>query len=164
MKYLLILPILVSFFMVSCKKEVPLPPSTNIPYLDSIAEADTLGKLKVDLSGMQNMNGTINFALYNNSASFNDPNQVYNSLSFSPTGSNMSFTVDSLPEGTYAFGVFHDENNNQAIDQNWLGIPSEGFAFSNNAMGSFGPPTYNQAKFVVLKSQTHVQTIALNFY
>ena len=164
MKYLLIVSIFLSLSMVSCKKDVPLPPSTNIPNVDSVLVVDTLGKLKVDLSGMQNMNGTINFALYNNSASFNDPNQVYKSLSFIPTGANMSFTIDSLPAGTYAFGVFHDENNNQTIDQNWLGIPTEGFGFSNNAMGSFGPPTYNQAKFVVLKSQTHVQTIALNFY
>ncbi len=69
MKYLLIVSIFLSLAMVSCKKDVPLPPSTNIPYLDSIAEVDTLGKLKVELSGMQNMNGTINFALYNNSAS-----------------------------------------------------------------------------------------------
>lgn len=164
MKYLLIVSIFLSLFMVSCKKDVPQPPNTNIPNVDTLLVVDTLGKLKVDLSGMQNMNGTINFALYNNSASFNDPNQVYKSLSFIPTGANMSFTIDSLPEGTYAFGVFHDENNNQAIDQNWLGIPTEGFAFSNNAMGSFGPPTYVQAKFDVLKNQTHVQTIALNFY
>jgi hypothetical protein len=164
MKYLLIIPIFLSLIVVSCKKDVPVPPNTNIPIDDTLSVIDTLGKLKVDLSGMQNMNGSINFALYNNSSSFNDPTQVYKSLSLTPTGANMSFTIDSLPEGSYAFGVFHDENNNQAIDQNWLGIPTEGFAFSNNAMGTFGPPTYAQATFVVLKNQTHVQTVALNFY
>lgn len=164
MKFLFAFAVLASLSMISCKKDVPVPTNTNIPNGDSLTVVDTLGKLKVDLSGMQNMNGSVNFALYNNSANFNDPNQVYKSLSFTPTGSSMSFTIDSLPEGTYAFGVFHDENNNQSIDQNWLGIPTEGFAFSNNAMGSFGPPTFIQAQFVVLKNQTHVQTIALNFY
>jgi uncharacterized protein (DUF2141 family) len=164
MKLLHIIPIFLSFFIVSCKKDIPVLPNTNIPLGDSLTVVDTLGKLKIDLSGMQNLNGTINFALYNNSSSFNDPNQVYKSLSITPTGANMTFTIDSLPEGSYAFGVFHDENNNQAIDQNWLGIPTEGFAFSNNAMGTFGPPSYAQATFVVQKNQTHVQTIALNFY
>ena len=164
MKILLVFAILIATTMISCKKEVPVPTNTNIPNGDSLAVTDTFGKLKVDLSGMQNTNGTVNFALYNNGANFNDPNQVYKSLSFSPTGANMTFTIDSLPEGIYAFGVFHDENNNQSIDQNWLGIPTEGFAFSNNAMGNFGPPSYDQAKFTLLKGQTNVQTIALHFY
>lgn len=165
MRYIFIIFLLVSSALFSCKKQVPSPPPSNqVNIIDSLSNADTLGKIQVNLSGMQNTNGKINFALYNNSASYNDPTQVYKSLSLTPSGSSLSFTLDSIPAGTYAFGVFHDENDNQQIDQNWLGIPSEGFAFSNNAMGSFGPPSYDQAKFVVLKSQTHVQTIALHFY
>ena len=132
--------------------------------IDTLNNSDTLGKIQVVLSGMQNVNGKINFALYNNSASFNDPSQVYKSMILNPTMSSITFELDSIPAGTYAFGVFHDENDNQQIDQNWLGIPTEGFAFSNNAMGSFGPPSFDQAKFNVLKSQKHVQTISLHFY
>ena len=164
MKRIYLLPFLVSLMLFSCKKDKVTPPAINLPPDNTNNVVDTLGKIQVNLSGMQNTNGKINFALYNNSASFNDPAQVYTSLSLTPAQSTMSFTLDSIPAGTYAFGVFHDENDNQQIDQNWLGIPTEGFAFSNNAMGSFGLPSYDQAKFVVLKSQTHVQTIALHFY
>jgi uncharacterized protein (DUF2141 family) len=113
---------------------------------------------------MQNTNGKINFGLYNSNASFNNPALVYKSLVLNPLLGEMTFTLDSIPAGTYAFGVFHDENNNEQIDQNWLGIPTEGFAFSNNAMGTFGPPSFDQAKFIVLQQQTHIQTIALHFY
>lgn len=151
-----------SLFFYSCKKDKVTPP-VNIPPFDLVI-TDTLGKIQVNLSGMHNTNGKINFALYQNSSSFNDPSQVYKSLILTPSSSNMVFTLDSIPAGYYAFGVFHDENDNQQIDQNWLGIPTEGFAFSNDAMGSFGPPSFEQAKFQVLPAQKHVQTIGLHFY
>ena len=52
-----------------------------------------------------------------------------------------------LPPGDYALRVFHDENDNGVIDTNWAGIPSEAFGFSNGAMGRFGPPSFDDAKF-----------------
>jgi uncharacterized protein (DUF2141 family) len=53
----------------------------------------------------------------------------------------MSIFLDSLPAGEYVFAIFHDENNNKQIDQNFLGIPTEGLPFSNNELGNFGPPS-----------------------
>ena len=35
--------------------------------------------------------------------------------------------------GNYAFAVHHDENGNGEMDTNFLGIPKEGWAFSNNS-------------------------------
>jgi len=49
----------------------------------------------------------------------------------------------------YALSVVHDENENGKLDSNALGIPKEGFAFGNNAMGKFGPPTFEKAKMKV---------------
>lgn len=148
----------------SCLKDKVPTPFQNVPNNPDSTITDTLGKIEVHLTGMQNTNGKINFGLYNSNASFNNPSMVYKSLVLNPLLDEMTFTLDSIPAGTYAFGVFHDENNNEQIDQNWIGIPTEGFAFSNNAMGAFGPPSFEQAKFVVLKQETHVQTIALHFF
>jgi uncharacterized protein (DUF2141 family) len=44
-----------------------------------------------------------------------------------------------------------DENANGKMDSNVIGIPIEPYAFSNDASGNFGPPTFEQAKFVVTK-------------
>lgn len=60
------------------------------------------------------------------------------------------FIVD-LPEGEYAFALIHDENLNDKLDQNFLGIPKEGAAASNNAKGFMSPPSYEQAKFILDK-------------
>ena len=54
-----------------------------------------------------------------------------------------------LPEGEYAFAVYHDANANGKMDKNLIGMPTEDFAFSNNAMGKMGPPDYASAKFAM---------------
>ena len=57
--------------------------------------------------------------------------------------------VTGVPPGTYAAQVFHDENDNGEVDRNFLGIPTEGLAFSNDAPAHFGPPSFNDAAFTV---------------
>ena len=37
-----------------------------------------------------------------------------------------------LPAGKYAVQVMHDENDNGKLDANFMGIPTEGYGFSNN--------------------------------
>jgi uncharacterized protein (DUF2141 family) len=160
--------LVLSIIPVSCKKKnkPPQPDPITNPQ-DSTGtgtQVDTLSSLTINLSGMQNTNGKVNVALYNSSASFNDPNQALRELFLPCTGSNMTITMDSLIPGEYAFAIFHDENDNQQLDQNWLNIPTEGFAFSNNAMGSFGPPSWTQSKFSIPNSSTVNQNITLNFY
>lgn len=54
-----------------------------------------------------------------------------------------------LPEGEYAVAVYHDANSNGKMDSNVLGIPTEDYGFSNNAMGKFGPPKFDAAKFTM---------------
>lgn len=54
-----------------------------------------------------------------------------------------------LKPGTYALRAVHDINANGDIDVNKLGIPTEPFAFSNDAMGRMGPPGFKEASFVV---------------
>ena len=66
----------------------------------------------------------------------------------------------TLPAGTYALRIMHDVNGNGELDTNFVGIPSEPWAFSNNAKGNFGPPTWADVSFE-LKGDV-VQTIELN--
>lgn len=39
----------------------------------------------------------------------------------------------------------HDENDNKKLDTNWIGIPKEGFGYSKDVMGRFGPPKFDDA-------------------
>lgn len=53
-------------------------------------------------------------------------------------------TFDDLKPAKYAFRYFLDENTNKKLDTKWYGIPVEGFGFSNNAKGLFGPPAFEK--------------------
>lgn len=54
----------------------------------------------------------------------------------------------------YAVAVYHDANANRDFDRNGVGMPSEGFAFSNDAPSKFGVPSFDAARFVVKTDDT----------
>lgn len=67
---------------------------------------------------------------------------------------------ENIPNGTYAISSYHDENDNDELDTNFLGIPSEDIGSSNNAPARFGPPKWEDAKFEI-KGKSIKQTIKL---
>lgn len=60
----------------------------------------------------------------------------------------MTFEV-TLPPGIYGARVLHDLNGNGEMDSNFVGIPKEPWAFSNNATGRLGPAKWQDAKFEI---------------
>lgn len=61
----------------------------------------------------------------------------------------MTVQVPDLPDGDYAVSLFIDRNANGKLDSNAIGMPTEPYAFSNDAAGNFGPPAFDQARFSV---------------
>ena len=59
--------------------------------------------------------------------------------------SKISF--DSISPGKYAIQFFHDENENQKMDFNLIGIPKEKFGSSNNVKPVLGPPKFKKMLF-----------------
>lgn len=52
-----------------------------------------------------------------------------------------------IPPGTYALAVIHDENMDGKLGTNWLGVPTEGYGFSNDAKAFLGAPSFEAASF-----------------
>ena len=50
-----------------------------------------------------------------------------------------------LPEGSFAFQVYQDLDDNGKMKTNWIGIPKEPTGVSNEAKGKFGPPKFKDA-------------------
>ncbi|HER41187.1 MAG TPA: DUF2141 domain-containing protein [Salinimicrobium catena] len=59
-----------------------------------------------------------------------------------------TFTFKEVPAGEYGIISIHDENNNDRIDMEPTGMPTEAYGVSNNPM-SFGPPQWSEARFEV---------------
>jgi len=55
-------------------------------------------------------------------------------------------TFAGLSDGAYAVQLFHDEDGDGKMSTNLFGLPTEGYAFSNRAKASFGPPKFSDMK------------------
>lgn len=60
----------------------------------------------------------------------------------------------NLKPGLTAVAVFHDEDGDEKLTTNFLGIPTESTGASRDARGSFGPPSFKDAAFDLQKNQT----------
>jgi uncharacterized protein (DUF2141 family) len=60
---------------------------------------------------------------------------------------------EKLPQGSYAVSVIHDENMNGKLDFDSMGMPVEGYGFSNNPEKRMGPPNPEETVFPLKEPQ-----------
>lgn len=117
-------------------------------------------RLVVKINGLKNDQGTVKVALCNSLENYKNDRSPYKAAIIEIRNNQAIAVFDNLPAGNYAIKAFHDENNNDDLDTNFLGIPIEDYGFSNNVRGLFGPPSWNSAKFNLDKNN---QVIEINF-
>ena len=116
--------------------------------------------LEVNVNSIKSEKGSIRVGLFNNEKDFLK-NAVEGKVVKASRG-EITVIFENLQPGDYALSVIHDENENGKLDSNAFGIPKEGFAFGNNAMGSFGPPSFEKAK-VEIRDQVVKQVIKMKY-
>ena len=62
-------------------------------------------------------------------------------------------SFDSISPGKYAIQFFHDENENQKMDFNLIGIPKEKFGSSNDVKPILGPPKFEKMLFEIYEDK-----------
>jgi len=102
--------------------------------------------LTVTVKQVHNSTGTVYLAVYDET-SFGKPELARVRQRAAAAKGDVSFVIHNLPAGKYAVASFHDEDGNGKLEMNPLGIPTEGYGFSNDAHGSGGPPAFAQAAF-----------------
>lgn len=103
--------------------------------------------ITINIIGFNNDNGLIMLAMSNSKEKWNSNKDPFKSAKIKIQNKKTSTTFNEIPEGLYAVKVFHDVNENEVLDTNFLGIPKEAYGFSNNARGSFGPAEWEDANF-----------------
>src|SRR5688572_5806575 len=114
-------------------------------------------KLEVTVKNIKEVKGTIRIALYNNEKDFLE-NFLQGKI-VKVTGNEAKIIFENLKPGDYAISVFHDENENEKLDSGFMGIPNEPYGFSNDAMGTFGPPSFEKAKMNLTSDKASVITL-----
>jgi uncharacterized protein (DUF2141 family) len=114
--------------------------------------------ITVKINNLDNNKGKVLVAIYDSKDSF--LNKRFKGTMSKINDNSCEVTFKNIPKGVYAISLFHDENDNNKMDSNFLGIPNEDYGCSNNASGFMGPPKWEDAKFEV-KDKSITQTITL---
>ncbi|HOX81707.1 MAG TPA: DUF2141 domain-containing protein [Chryseolinea sp.] len=116
--------------------------------------------LEVTIKNIKGTEGTIRIGLFKTKEDF--LKTAVTGKAVKANGTEVKVIFENLPYGDYAISVIHDENGNEKLDTKAMGIPKEGFAFGNNAMGTFGPPSFEESK-VKVDTATVLQIITLKY-
>lgn len=103
--------------------------------------------LTVRVSQLENDKGRVAVALFASAEDFPDQKRALKGQLTRIEKGRASVTFRDLLPGRYAVAVLHDENENAKMDFNFLGMPLEGYGFSNDASAPFGPPSFDAAAF-----------------
>jgi len=122
--------------------------------LASYIQSQRVTEIKV--TDIRSAKGKILLNVFKDNASYDDE-KPYKKLIFDKKeiiNGTLVLHCDLEP-GVYGFTMVDDENDNGKIDKNFIGIPKEGFGFSNFFMEKMKKPTFDDFK-VDLKSQPKI--------
>jgi len=129
----------------------------------ALAQAPCDG-IHIEILNIKNSTGTVACALFESSDGFPHEylRKATNVMVIKIRKSQARCTFEEIPPGRHAIAVIHDENMNGRLDTNGIGLPTEGYGFSNDAKGWFGAPTFDEASFVYDGRNIEL-TIKLNY-
>jgi uncharacterized protein (DUF2141 family) len=104
-------------------------------------------KLTVTIENIKGKKGSLRLGVFDSEEGF--LKKAIGGRVIKPEGDKVTIVFDDLKPGKYAISIIHDENDNNEVDKKAFGIPKEGLGFSNNAMGKFGPPTFEESSFTL---------------
>ena len=104
--------------------------------------------ITVTLTGVKDVKGIVQAGLYNSADGYKNGGSVRGAR-VDVTADTVIINYSDLPDGEYAIKLFHDVNGDGEMGTNLFGIPTEPYAFSNNAVGKMGPSKWKDAKFTI---------------
>lgn len=124
----------------------------------SSALASYRGDLTIEINGLENQTGKVCLTVFNGSQGFpSDAQRAIKAECLEISELPFQITFDDLAYGSYAVAAYHDTNEDTQLNQGVLGIPTEGFAFSNDAPVRTGPASFQDAMFVLSQQNFNIQ-------
>ena len=105
--------------------------------------------ITVKITGIASDEGMVRAALHDGAEGFPSDRQMVGGVFAQASSDGVTLIFKDVTPGRYAIAAFHDEDGDEALSTNLLGIPRESFGFSNDARGFFGPPDFEDAAFDV---------------
>ncbi len=108
--------------------------------------------LNVVVEGVRNSNGLVAVTLYADDSSkfLIKHGSLYVGRVDARSGTTRACIFVPKP-GVYALALYHDENSDRSFDRTGVGLPAEGYGFSNNPATLAGLPTFKSVRIAVPK-------------
>ena len=111
-----------------------------------VAAGAAAADLEVVVSGLRSADGDARVAVHKRAAGASFPGGGVVAAYYRPAmQGRIRVVFADLEPGDYAVAAFHDADADGKLAQNALGLPIEGFGFSNGAVGFMGPPSFEEA-------------------
>jgi uncharacterized protein (DUF2141 family) len=109
--------------------------------------------LNLRIEGLRNSKGLLNVALYPDDArQFLAKGGTIKNNRFDATAPVTRACIFVPKPGVYAIAVYHDEDSSRKLNRSGLGLPTEGFGFSNNPATVAGLPAFRSVRLNVPKT------------
>jgi uncharacterized protein (DUF2141 family) len=120
--------------------------------------------IHVKILNIRNSIGTVGCALFESPVGFPIEflRSATNVMVIKVRNTRARCDFEDIPPRTYALAVVHDENMDGQLGTNWLGVPTEGYGFSNDAKALMGAPSFDAASFPYDGRNLNL-TISLNY-
>lgn len=106
--------------------------------------------ITVNVQGVRNGNGLMAVTLYpDEPGKFLIKHGSLYTGRFNATAGTTRGCIFLPRPGVYAIAAYHDENASRKIDRSALGLPREGFGFSNNPSTFAGIPAFRSVRLAV---------------
>jgi uncharacterized protein (DUF2141 family) len=120
-------------------------------------------ELQVSIDHIKSDQGVILAQIFTGEDNYKTGKPIENTMTQAKTGAG-ELLFKNLSPGEYVVRIFHDENNNQKMDMNAFGMPTEGYGFSNEAIGNMGPPQYKDMIVLIKEQDSLVKTKSKMIY
>jgi len=131
----------------------------------SLANNNNTGTITIVVNGFKSDKGQARFLLFKKGQEKYYPSEDEKAFKRDVVpikNKKVVFTYENIPFGDYAISVHHDEDKNDKVNTNFIGIPNEGLGASNDAKGNFGPPSFEKAKITLKKEQMSITINMVN--
>ncbi|MCX6302352.1 MAG: DUF2141 domain-containing protein [Bacteroidia bacterium] len=120
--------------------------------------------VEVIIKGIRSDKGHIGIGVFKDDPTFQKEEPLLNKIFVKSGISNREMEVRfSLEPGIYGFALLDDENSDGLMEYNFLGIPKEGFGFSDYYHKGFTKPKFDSFKFRIVPNQKRTITIRIRY-
>lgn len=121
--------------------------------MPSSRAADGAHSLTLRVEGVRSAEGQLRAELLGRAEGETTPRRITFAVQDAVAGVNL-IRFPNLPAGDYAVQLYHDENGNGEVDMNVVGVPREGYGFSNVPVVQGGIPPFDRMKVSVAADVT----------